>query len=453
MSLPRAPRSLALLLAFASLLVAPARAQVDGGLDPRFGSGGTFRAYLDAGGSNADYANAVAVQPDGKVVVAGAVATAGGDLFGIVRLLPDGGFDPSFGTGGKVVDGWWPDEAATDLALASDGTIYVAGYWRNSIATLRHYGATGQLLHWTETVGQAGSSVRVAIATDARILLGYTDGTVSNYDFVVRKYHWDLTPDATFGSSGEARVAFDLGGDGKDFLGDLAVQPDGKIVLAGSAQYAGQDYDVAVARLTWFGLVDSCCFGTLGRVTVPIDFVAGGYDGAVALALQGDGGIAVAGKAESYSPPGYGILFRLAANGAWDPVFGLRSFHPPWANAMSVSDLARQDDGRLVVVGGGFDLSAGENDGWALRFLPSGALDGSFGSGGMARVAIPSGGATHPDDWAAALALQGNAPILVGPAEWSSPDFDFGVVRLWNALVFRDGFESGSTARWSSAVP
>jgi len=275
------------------------------------------------------------------------------------------------------VDGWWPDEAATDLALASDGTIFVAGYWRNSIATLRRYSAAGQLLHWTEAVGQAGNSVRVALTPDARVLLGYTDATTSNYDLVVRKYHWDLTPDLTFGGSGEARVAFDLGGAGQDFLADLAVQPDGKIVLAGAAQYSGADYDVALARLTWFGLIDSCCFGTLGRATFPIDLVPGGADGAAALALAPDGAIAVAGKAESFNPPGTGILFRLAANGAWDPVFGLRTFHPSWALGISVTGLARQDDGRLLVVGSGYDPGAGEDDGWALRFLPGGAPDGS----------------------------------------------------------------------------
>jgi uncharacterized delta-60 repeat protein len=269
----------------------------------------------------------------------------------------------------------------------------------------------------------------------------------------VRKYHWDLTPDTGFGSSGEARIDFDLGGDGKDYLADLAVQPDGKIVVAGSAQYDNQDYDVAVARLTWFGILDACCFGTLGRVTVPIDLVPGGADSAVALAIQPDGRIAVAGVAANINPGADGFLFRLDAAGSWDPLFGLRTFHPVWLNGTNVSGLALQSDGRLIVAGGGYDPVANEYDSFALRFLPTGPSDASFGSAGQVRIGIPSAVDPHPDDWTATVVLQGGEPVLAGPAEWSSPDYDFGVVRLRISLVFRDGFETGSTSAWSAAVP
>jgi len=103
--------------------LALARYLPDGSLDPSFGSGGRVAISV---GSGADRADAVAIQPDGKIVAAGRTAQGGGNV-ALVRLLPNGVLDSSFGDAGRVITGIGGDESANGIAIQDDGRILIAG--------------------------------------------------------------------------------------------------------------------------------------------------------------------------------------------------------------------------------------------------------------------------------------------------------------------------------------
>src|SRR2546423_1755792 len=109
-----------------ALAAAGPAAATPGDLDPTFGTAGKV---LTPVGAAEDSASAVAVQPDGKIVVAGPTVVSGkGWSFGVVRYNPDGTLDPGFGAGGKVVTGIGTgDDTPTAVALQQDGKIVVAG--------------------------------------------------------------------------------------------------------------------------------------------------------------------------------------------------------------------------------------------------------------------------------------------------------------------------------------
>jgi uncharacterized delta-60 repeat protein len=225
-----------------------ARYSANGLLDPTFGSGGVVRTSL---GTGQDVANAVAVQPDGKIVAAGYKRVGGLFDFAVVRYNLNGTQDASFGNLGVVVI---PVGASTDiarsLAILPDGKILVAG----------------------ESFSNATSNDMAVVRLNA-------NGSI----------------DGTFGSAGVALVNFTGGADSAT---SMAVQPNGKIVLAGTAIAdgpGGSQRAFALARLLPDGARD-LAFGS--------GFAAGGFatnditsfpDTAYALALQRNGMIVSAG--------------------------------------------------------------------------------------------------------------------------------------------------------------
>jgi len=207
------------LLAAASVLalvgvVVPAAYAAAGDLDPTFGGDGTVTTSF----VGYDGISAVAVQADGKIVVAG---YTGGNDFGVARLLGNGNLDTSFDGDGKVTIDFGGYDGANAVAIQSDDKIVVAGY-------------------------TSGPSDDFAVA---RLL---TNGAL----------------DTTFDGDGKATVDFG----GYDGASAVAVQSDGKIVAAGYT--AGPADDGAVARLLTTGTLDPT-FSSDGKATV--DF--GGYAG------------------------------------------------------------------------------------------------------------------------------------------------------------------------------
>ncbi len=98
-----------------------ARVKTDGFYDPTFGPGANGQVSVDFGGT--DVANAMALQPDGKILVAG----TDGDGFAVARLLPNGTLDPSFGTGGRATVNFTGVDVARGMALQPDGKIVLVG--------------------------------------------------------------------------------------------------------------------------------------------------------------------------------------------------------------------------------------------------------------------------------------------------------------------------------------
>jgi uncharacterized delta-60 repeat protein len=372
---------LGITLLIALILPRPLQA-APGDLDPSFGSGG--RVYTDFGGD--DRAFALSLQPDGKIVVAGTSSVHGsgtGGNFALARYNVDGSLDATFGTGGKVITDFinnGSDEAHV-LALQPDGKIVAAGHvaWGFDFALARYnpdgsldvsFGNGGKVI--TSDAGYDWFSA-VALQPDGKIVVaGWSGGGFYSADFVLARYNFDGTLDAGFGSGG--KVTTDLGGD--DRASAMALQPDGKIVAAGRT--SGGNF--ALTRYNQDGSPDAT-FGLGGKVTTDL----GGDDAVSAMALQPDGRIVVGGASNSRF-----ALARYNRDGSLDPTFGAGG--AVIADFDAAAALALQPDGKIVVAA------------WPglARYNPDGRLDLPFGTGGTAAT---GSGAT-------ALALQADGKIV-----------------------------------------
>jgi uncharacterized delta-60 repeat protein len=208
------------------------------------------------------------------------------------------------------------------------------------------------------------------IGQDGSIVAGGSIG----WDLAVLRLHPDGRPDASFGPAGLVRTRVD----GMGVVSGVALQPDGMLVAVGTVTEftPGAPTRLVVARYRTDGRLDPG-FGRNGLVEVA------GWRGAVAVAVDGDGGVVVAGTG----------LARLTASGAPDPAFGHEgAVEVPGAGLAAV---AIAQDGRMVVAGGVL-----------ARYMPDGRLDPSFGVAGIA----DSRAVGNPNT----LALQADGRIVVG---------------------------------------
>ena len=260
----------------------------------------------------------MAIDADGNIVVAGysIQGSATGYDFALAQYNADGTLDTTFGTGGKVTtDFTGGSDGANGLAIQADGKIVVAGHSSRSDVTgqdfaLARYNTDGSLdanfdgdgkvvTHIGPPTADLGSDV-VALQTGGKILVtGYSYQSTQDQNFALAQYNADGTLDTTFGTGG--KVTTDFTG-GSDEANGLAIQADGKIIVVGRS-YRGDvtNYDFALARYNIDGSLDTS-FGTDGKVTT--DF-AGGSDEVTGVAIQGDGQIVVAGCSFQGSPTGY----------------------------------------------------------------------------------------------------------------------------------------------------
>jgi uncharacterized delta-60 repeat protein len=262
-----------------------ARFNADGSLDTTYGGGG---AITTIGGGAAAYA--MAVQPDGKVLLGGWTLSGGRKVFALARYLADTPqLDTSFGTNGVVIDD--VDAAAIQqvnaIAVQADGKIVAAGDDGSAIV-FRRYGATGAL---DTAFGASGLAVFSGMK-GGRELAIQADGTILAVG--------DLTAGAGFGviritSAGALDTTFGVNGIAQQGAGSsvrgnaLKVQSDGKIVAAGTG--ATGQAAVAVARFNADGSNDTG-FGNSG-VAVH-QFTLSGDEGN-ALVILGSGDLVVAG--------------------------------------------------------------------------------------------------------------------------------------------------------------
>ncbi len=355
--------------------LAVARYNADGSLDDggpddatpgdSFGSGGKVTTSFDTNSFvSQDYANAVAVQPDGRIVVVGSRMLSPPDSdFAVVRYRPNGSLDTSFGSGGKVVTAFGSSsDQANDLILQPNGKIVAAGgTWTGSDYdfALARYNPDGSLDTNADadpassfdldgkaiTPNAVGLDTARAIAMqeDGKLVAsGYTYIGSGNADFAVARFNPDGSLDGSFDTDGA--TAIDLGTTNDQATG-LAVQEDGKIVAGGY-----NDQDFALVRLNPGGGPDSS-FGSGGKVTT--DF--GGYDAALDLALQDDGRIVLAGPVGGFSED-FGLA-RYNPDGSLDSAFDYDGkLRTDIGGRDTAWGLALQPDGKVVA--GGFCYSA-----------------------------------------------------------------------------------------------
>ena len=397
-----------------------------GDLDPTFDSDG--RVTTDFAG-NSDVAFAVAIQTDGKLVVAGWAFTSTDYDFALARYNPDGSLDSTFGSGGRVTTDFAGNaDMAFALAIQADGKLVVAGRAFTSTTksdfALARYNPDGSL---DSTFGSGGrvttdfasSSAEVfalVIRADGKLVVaGGTSSGFSDLDFALARYNSDGSLDPTFDFDG--RVTTDLAS-GSDVAFALAIQADGKLVVAGRT-FTGIDFDFALARYNSDGSLDSTFDGD-GRVTTNF---AGSSEEVLALAIEADGKLVVAGDTSTGTELDF-ALARYNPDGSLDSTFdsdGRVTTNFP-GNSAEASALAIQADGKLVVAG---DTDTGTDFNFALtRYNSDGSLDSTFGSSG--RVTTDFAGSF---DVALALAIQADGKLVAAGGANTGNGLDFALAR------------------------
>ena len=265
------------------LRVAVARLNHNGSLDTTFSGDG--KKIFSWGALSR--ASAVLVVPNGKILLAGFSGPEGGDIQ-VARLNANGALDTTFGTGGKAPVDLGGDDFGLAMARQANGRILVAGRSSAGGAVVARLRTNGTLDPDFDGDGRVmlpggGGARAVLVQPDRQIVVaGNANGSEM---MTVTRLKPNGLLDTTFDSDGTATIDF---GSLADLANDAVLQLDGKIVVAG---YTQADEDVAVARINANGSPDTT-FGATGKATV--DFGVATFGNAVAL--QPNGRIVVAGQ-------------------------------------------------------------------------------------------------------------------------------------------------------------
>jgi uncharacterized delta-60 repeat protein len=346
----------------------------DGDLDPTFGSGGKQIVQIQP--DVRDFAKSVAVQPDGKIIIGAELGdfSLNSNSTVLIRLNPDGSLDQTFGTGGKVINSGQRHVPA--LAVQPDGKIVTAGATSvqgiNLDFAVVRYNANGSL---DQTFGNGGYAINglgtanaLILQPDGKIVLV---GTVLVFregsDFVTARFNADGSPDQTFGTGGRVQTSFTSGLNSSDRAIGGALQTDRKIVVSGSISGVPS----VLIRYNADGSVD-LDFGIDGSV---LNTNFGASASRVLVLPDGKivagGGSFVVGR---YNPDGH-IDHSFGNNGRFAGGFG--------SGSGALYGLALQADGKLVAAGSIYYSNMSNSVFAVARYNSNGVPDQSFGNGGF----------------------------------------------------------------------
>ncbi|MGZ3924974.1 MAG: Ig-like domain-containing protein, partial [Flavisolibacter sp.] len=289
-----------------------ARFNTDGSVDHSFAGNGVVRVVL----TGADYLNDLAIQPDGKIVAVGRSYTQTGSLGSMARLNPDGTLDDGFGnSGGRLLS---PVASIFNaVAVQPDGKIVVAG--DASQAMVARFLPDGNLdnsfsgdgVAIVPMAGTSNSAKTVVVEPGGKIAVGGYEAWAGIRNFLVAQLLPDGSFDASFSADGKQET--DFGTD--EYVTAITVQPGGKLVAVGSTS-SGSQASFAVARYNTDGSLDNSFSGDGKETTL----VGGTADFAFDVAVQTDKGILVAGWSVIGNGADYSVV-RYLADGSLDPSF------------------------------------------------------------------------------------------------------------------------------------
>jgi uncharacterized delta-60 repeat protein len=382
-----------------------------GALDLAFGAGaGYVTTPLSSLSQNQDQATKVLVQPSGNIVVAGdtsipitTTTTRKGNTtttttyvhaLGVVTYNPDGSLDTAFGSGGIVRQ------------------LYAGNSASHSVPS---------------------AALEPTSMGDSKILLGSSDAAQGG--MALLRLNADGTLDTTFGNGGQVITPIPTGSTSKGYnwerVLDITLTSGGQILALGVDT---SNWTVLLARYNSNGTLDTT-FGTGGTVTTALTAT---YGLGSRLALQPDGRIVVAGYEDVATPGGTmteGLLLRYSGNGSLDSGFGnggVGTTAPPLAASSGAAAMLQfrelavypsagtANDGKIIAVGtasGAVTAGGPRETEWAVaRYNADGSVDTTFGSGAGC-LAISDPKFTSPDDYGSAVAIEFDGkPILVGSA-------------------------------------
>lgn len=290
------------------------RYNTNGTLDTSFGDGGRILYNI----TTDEQVAAVAIQPDGKIILVGTIFIGSSPDFCAIRFKKDGSPDATFKGGSSGFYSFGGNDFATSVALQKDGKIVIGGYTNtnvNDFALVRLL-PDGTFDNTFDTDGKvtinAGSDDRAAavkIQSDGKILVAGTTVTGSD-NFILARLNSNGTPDLPFGGSNTGRINNSFGD--TDVVTSMVLQPDGKAILAGYSNAGpGINNDFALARYNTDGTQD-LSFGVDGELLT--DIATDTSDRAFAAALQPDGRIVLAGQSGSdFAAARYNLFSRADA--------------------------------------------------------------------------------------------------------------------------------------------
>jgi uncharacterized delta-60 repeat protein len=328
-------------------VIGVARFNIDGSLDNSFANNGkdTFHVSVFCRG------NVIAVQADGKILVAGDDLNAGSD-FALVRLMSDGSLDYSFNSNGLVItDIQNLNNYCNAIATDVNGKIILAGH-SGAVATVVRYNNDGSLDNSFNDSGKIHHAFSAGTShTDAYAVITQADGTIlvagaadppanTSYDFVLFKLKNNGRRDSSFGVNGASILDF---AGNYDKCNGAVLLPNGKIILAGYTVSASTGNDFAMARFNADGTLDSS-FGNDGKVVTDL----GGGEVARGITIQSDSRIVLTGSFDNQF-----VLARYNPDGDIDKTFGIDGAVKTIINGIDdrSEDVAIQPNGKIVVTG------------------------------------------------------------------------------------------------------
>lgn len=388
-----------LLLFFMFICIATAFAQ-SGEIDATFGTAGKV---INGMGTNVNSANCVVFQPDGKFLVGGTyISNYGNNDFALARYNANGALDVSFGTDGKVVTAFGNsnNNHIYSLYILPDGKILAYGITGTTSLTPKsvivRYNSNGSIDTAFGTQGKVFSNLfpystsgnKLAIQPDGKIVLAAikTHQDDPNYYFGVERYTADGAIDTTFGTNGQAVTSF---GTGRSIPFSTIVQPDGKILVSGS--YYQSSAIMGIMRFNTNGTLDASFDGD-GKVTT--SFGAGTYSEGIQAFMADSGKIILAGTVYGAATRSFGVV-QYNANGSIDTGFDgdgkATSAYASDLDYSNINGVARLADGKFLVVAKPSDVMATASDFVVRRYNSNVTPDTGFGTNGRVQATIDTG--------------------------------------------------------------
>ncbi|OKH44649.1 tandem-95 repeat protein [Phormidium tenue] len=432
-----------------------------GSLDTSFGSSGIATADFTNG---MDIANAIAIQSDGKTIVAGYVHPSGSyRSSALARFNSDGSLDTSFGTNGKAIVDLAPfaNDQIQKVHSLSDGSILVTGIayagsgFNFAVAKLTAAGSLDTSFDGDgKVVTPLGNNSYVydsAVLGDGKLV---AVGDLQNAGFAVVRYNSDGSLDTSFSNDGLATTTL---ASGFDSARSVTPTTDGKLLVAGF--YNGPSgQTLGLARFNSDGSLDTSFDGD-GKLLVGDRVFVNDDLSSIRVTALADGKFLV-GATAGYSNGFQATLYRYHSNGTLDSTFGTVGKQRLAINDLTylyLNDLQVAEDGKIVL---GLSANNGSPsqpnfDFAAVRLNANGSLDSSFGTNGITTVPISSLSSSALD-FARGIQISADGDILLGGYSYQTAVFNgdrqFALVRL-NGDTVRTAFSGQSDTAGITITP